>query len=62
MKKSNQFLSWLADFQMENCDRWDEELARDSQVGGGWIRFSSAFGATSLREGPSLLMKSFTTS
>jgi len=29
-----QFLSWLADFEVERADDWDEEIARDSQPGG----------------------------
>jgi len=33
-KEFDEFLSWLADYQMEQADQWDEELARDSQVGG----------------------------
>ena len=30
-----EFLSWLADFEIENADDWDNEIARDSQPGGG---------------------------
>lgn len=33
-KEFDEFLSWLADYQMEHCDRWDEELEHDSQAGG----------------------------
>jgi len=29
-----EFLSWLADFQLEQSDAWDEEIARDSMSGG----------------------------
>jgi hypothetical protein len=29
-----EFLSWLADFELERSDDWDAELARDSQPGG----------------------------
>ena len=29
-----EFLSWLADFEGEHSDDWDEEIARDSQPGG----------------------------
>ena len=29
-----EFLSWLADYQLEQCDAWDEEIARDSMSGG----------------------------
>jgi hypothetical protein len=29
-----EFLSWLADFEIERRDDWDEEIARDSQPGG----------------------------
>jgi hypothetical protein len=32
-KEFDEFFSRLADFQMEQCDQWDEELARDSQAG-----------------------------
>ncbi len=28
-----EFLSWLADYQLEQSDAWDEELARDSVSG-----------------------------
>ena len=30
----DQFLSWLADFELEHSDEWDKEIARDSQPGG----------------------------
>jgi ferritin len=29
-----EFLSWLADFEIEHSDDWDAEIARDSQPGG----------------------------
>ena len=29
-----EFLSWLADFELEHSDEWDKEIARDSQPGG----------------------------
>ncbi|MBM4037533.1 MAG: hypothetical protein FJ290_03380 [Planctomycetes bacterium] len=29
-----EFLSWLADFEVEQSDAWDAEIARDSQPGG----------------------------
>ncbi len=29
-----EFLSWLADFELERSDAWDAEIARDSQPGG----------------------------
>lgn len=29
-----EFLSWLADFEVEHVDDWDREIARDSQPGG----------------------------
>ncbi len=28
-----EFLSWLADFEIEHSDDWDGEIARDSQSG-----------------------------
>ena len=30
-----EFLSWLADFEIEHADDWDNEIVRDSQPGGG---------------------------
>ena len=30
----DEFLSWLADYQMECADEWDKELERDSKPGG----------------------------
>jgi hypothetical protein len=29
-----EFLSWLADYELDHADAWDEELERDSQPGG----------------------------
>ncbi|HUT36099.1 MAG TPA: hypothetical protein VNE39_21605 [Planctomycetota bacterium] len=29
-----EFLSWLAEFELEHSDEWDAEIARDSQPGG----------------------------
>lgn len=29
-----EFLSWLADFELEQSDDWDKEIARDAQPGG----------------------------
>jgi len=29
-----EFLSWLAEFELEHTDDWDNEIARDSQPGG----------------------------
>ena len=29
-----EFLSWLADFEIERADDWDKKIARDSQPGG----------------------------
>jgi len=29
-----EFLSWLADFEIQHNDDWDMEIARDSQPGG----------------------------
>jgi len=29
-----EFLSWLADYGLEHPDRWDREIARDSEPGG----------------------------
>jgi hypothetical protein len=33
-KELDEFLSWLADYEMEHADAWDEELERDSRPGG----------------------------
>jgi len=29
-----EFLSWLADYELEQSDEWDKQIARDSQPGG----------------------------
>lgn len=29
-----EFLSWLADYELEYSDHWDQEMTRDSQPGG----------------------------
>lgn len=29
-----EFLSWLAEFELEQADAWDMKIARDSQPGG----------------------------
>ena len=33
-KELDQFLSWLADYELAHPDRWDREIERDSQPGG----------------------------
>jgi hypothetical protein len=33
-KELDEFLSWLADYELANPDRWDKEIERDSQPGG----------------------------
>ena len=30
----DEFLSWLAEYELEHWDRWDSEVERDSQAGG----------------------------
>lgn len=30
----DEFLNWLADYELEHFDDWDKELERDSQPGG----------------------------
>jgi hypothetical protein len=30
----DEFLSWLAEYQVDHLDRWDREIERDSQNGG----------------------------
>ena len=30
----DEFLSWLADYELAHPDRWDREIERDSQPGG----------------------------
>ena len=33
-KELDEFLSWLADYELANPDRWDKEIERDSRPGG----------------------------
>jgi hypothetical protein len=33
-EERDEFLSWLADFELQQLDDWDREIARDSQPGG----------------------------
>lgn len=33
-RELDEFLSWLADYEMAHPDRWDREVERDSQPGG----------------------------
>ncbi len=33
-KELDEFLSWLADFEIKHADQWDQEISRDSQPGG----------------------------
>lgn len=33
-EEREEFLSWLADYQFEQSDAWDEEIANDSKPGG----------------------------
>jgi hypothetical protein len=30
----DEFLSWLAEYQIDHLDKWDKEIERDSQDGG----------------------------
>jgi hypothetical protein len=30
----DELLAWLADYELQQSDEWDEEIARDSQPGG----------------------------
>ena len=30
----DEFLTWFADYELEQFDEWDEEIQRDSQPGG----------------------------
>lgn len=32
-KELDEFLSWLAEYELEHPDRWDQQIARDSQPG-----------------------------
>ena len=33
-KELDEFLSWLADYELAHPDHWDKEIERDSQPGG----------------------------
>ncbi len=33
-KELDEFLSWLADYEPEHPNHWDQQIARDSQPGG----------------------------
>jgi hypothetical protein len=33
-KELEEFLSWLADYEVEHSDDWDKEMSRDTQPGG----------------------------
>jgi len=33
-KELDEFLAWLAEYELEQSDRWDQQVARDSQPGG----------------------------
>ncbi len=33
-KELDEFLSWLAEYELARPDRWDREIERDSQPGG----------------------------
>jgi len=33
-QEMDEFLSWLADYEAEHADQWDQEIARDTQPGG----------------------------
>ena len=33
-EERDEFLSWLAEYELEQADDWDAEIARDSQPGG----------------------------
>ncbi len=34
-KELDEFLSWLAEYELAQRDTWDQQVARDSQPGGG---------------------------
>lgn len=34
-KELDEFLSWLAEYELAQRDKWDQQIARDSQPGGG---------------------------
>ena len=33
-KERDEFLSWLSDYELAHPDRWDQDIERDSQLGG----------------------------
>ncbi len=33
-KELDEFLSWLAEYELAQRDKWDQQVARDSQPGG----------------------------
>ncbi len=33
-EERDEFLSWLAEYELQHADDWDREIARDSQPGG----------------------------
>jgi hypothetical protein len=33
-KELDEFLSWLAGFEIKHADQWDQEISHDSQPGG----------------------------
>jgi hypothetical protein len=33
-EQREEFLSWLAEFELDHSNAWDQEIARDSQPGG----------------------------
>ncbi len=33
-KERDEFLSWLAEYELGQADDWDKDIARDSQLGG----------------------------
>ena len=33
-KERDEFLSWLAEYELQQTDDWDKEITRDSQPGG----------------------------
>jgi hypothetical protein len=33
-RELDEFLSWLAEFELEHADKWDKEVEKDSKPGG----------------------------
>jgi hypothetical protein len=33
-EERDEFLAWLAEYELRQADEWDEQIARDSQPGG----------------------------